>query len=73
MNFFHVTKIHSGEGGWSDFDELDVDNSVELEKSKKERLLGPRLSPADIMEVARLRVQLKNVEADLDQAKYGFK
>ncbi|VBB26069.1 unnamed protein product [Acanthocheilonema viteae] len=62
----------NGESGWSDFDEFDVDNppTAELpEKPKKDQKMVARFSPAEIMEVAKLRVKLKTVEADLDQAK----
>ncbi|KAK6113846.1 hypothetical protein QQG55_53340 [Brugia pahangi] len=61
----------NGESGWSDFDEFDVDNPTTAqvpEKPKKDHTVT-RISPAEIIEVAKLRVQLKTVEADLDQAK----
>uniref|UniRef100_A0A1I8EKL7 Uncharacterized protein n=1 Tax=Wuchereria bancrofti TaxID=6293 RepID=A0A1I8EKL7_WUCBA len=62
----------NGESGWSDFDEFDVDNPTTAqvpEKPKKDHTVVSKISPAEIMEVAKLRVQLKTVEADLDQAK----
>ncbi|VDN05584.1 unnamed protein product [Thelazia callipaeda] len=66
------------ESGWSDFDEYDADNTIDNTKQKarkqqkKERSLTTRFSPTDIMEVVKLRTQLKNVEAELEQAKLSF-
>ncbi|VDN44141.1 unnamed protein product [Gongylonema pulchrum] len=70
----NVRENGNGENGWSDFDEFDVDSHpTAVERPKKGRSpCAPRSSPADILEVARLRAQMKNLEADLEQAKYGF-
>ncbi|VDO35863.1 unnamed protein product, partial [Onchocerca flexuosa] len=61
----------NGESGWSDFDEFDVDSpTTEIsDRSKKDHVTAIRFSPAEIMEIAKLRVKLKSVEADLDQTK----
>ncbi|VDK80979.1 unnamed protein product, partial [Onchocerca ochengi] len=66
-----MQKDINGESGWSDFDEFDVDNpTTEIsEKSKKDHVTAVRFSPGEIMEIAKLRVKLKSVEADLDQTK----
>uniref|UniRef100_A0A0R3RXA9 SH2 domain-containing protein n=1 Tax=Elaeophora elaphi TaxID=1147741 RepID=A0A0R3RXA9_9BILA len=71
-NSKQVREDINGESGWSDFDEFDVDNPTTTEVpqgSKKDHVTVTRFSSAEIMEVAKLRVQLKTVEADLDQAK----
>lgn len=67
-----------GSAGWSDIGDFDIETSPSEEKkqsstgnqSRKEKEGSPsKTNPADIMEVARLRAQLKRLEADLDQAK----
>uniref|UniRef100_A0A915PLT5 Uncharacterized protein n=1 Tax=Setaria digitata TaxID=48799 RepID=A0A915PLT5_9BILA len=65
-------KDMNGGNGWSDFDEFEIENPTApevRERSNRERGSVPRFSSADIMEVAKLRVQLRTVETDLDQAK----
>lgn len=62
-----------GESGWSDFGEFDVDNQSTAEvpeRPKKYHVVAARISSTEIIEVAKLRVQLKTVESDLDQARY---
>ncbi|CAG9536357.1 unnamed protein product [Cercopithifilaria johnstoni] len=64
-----AAKAENGENGWSDFDEFDNPPAEDIPERPKKNHVVSRFSPAEIMEVAKLRVQLKTVEADLDQAK----
>uniref|UniRef100_A0A0M3I016 Vegetative cell wall protein gp1 n=1 Tax=Ascaris lumbricoides TaxID=6252 RepID=A0A0M3I016_ASCLU len=77
----HGAHESGGSAGWSDIGDFDIETSPSEEKkqsstgnqSRKEKEGSPsKTNPADIMEVARLRAQLKRLEADLDQAKLAL-
>lgn len=63
---FHVIIIKSG--GWSDMDDLDVDASIE-DISKRSTTKSSLKQFTDVIELARIRAQVKRLEADLEQAK----
>uniref|UniRef100_A0A914ZE37 Uncharacterized protein n=1 Tax=Parascaris univalens TaxID=6257 RepID=A0A914ZE37_PARUN len=77
----HGAHESGGSAGWSDIGDFDIETSPSEEKkqattgnqSRKEKEGSPsKAHPADIMEVARLRAQLKRLETDLDQAKLAL-
>lgn len=63
---FHV--IITKSGGWSDMDDLDVDASIE-DISKRSTTKSSLKQFTDVIELARIRAQVKRLEADLEQAK----
>ncbi|VDM48751.1 unnamed protein product [Toxocara canis] len=77
----HAAHESGGSAGWSDIGDFDIETSISEEKKlppisgqprKQKECTPPKSNPGDIMEVARLRAQLKRVEADLDQARLSL-